>query len=595
MAEGLWSRPGAKRVHQTLPRHMRRRAMSHNAKRLPVRLRQAAERDIIETGSHTTSEKRKRSRRHRRRPGNIAEEYESRSEACTWLETHIWHAKRMHIVDMWGWRLPRTPCDKSARATHRATSTDCTIRDRSYNGCIEISAMLGGSGGGGEAEAAGRLVAFLSKFMQHMEAVPQASNVEHTRGFYATRTAAAGGAGGGGGGGGAAAADRGGECFVGTVAVMWRCAGIGGGGAAGGGGSAVANGPGATVWVWVHASSYDSILSILMQAAVDGDGDGDEGGAIGVTGRKNQLVRFELTGPTCHAVLQSVLTPAQGAAGAAAGTDAPGDGAATVAATTAVATAADAAAAAAAQQQQQAQLWRALLPLGSAASLSPSVMLGLTVTDPRLLSPSQTKPRTGPAARAARNAAHHNDPADLTKLMVEWPADAARSAVWSEDVRASLLAAQQSTKDINVRREALLIPGDSLPVQDNDAQIPILLVQRPGVARAAAPTAGSGGSTADRGCTLGYGGGWDLVVPSGWAMAFWLPLVLAGARAIGIDEYRATALEMGVLTEPYDNPDTMSHADHAATTAADAEAFHARRPVEIDKFPLRNRESAREH
>lgn len=31
-----------KRVFQTLPRHMRRRAMSHNVKRMPVRLRQRA-------------------------------------------------------------------------------------------------------------------------------------------------------------------------------------------------------------------------------------------------------------------------------------------------------------------------------------------------------------------------------------------------------------------------------------------------------------------------------------------------------------------------------------------------------------------------
>ena len=33
---------GGKRVFQTLPRHMRRRAMSHNVKRVPVRVRQRA-------------------------------------------------------------------------------------------------------------------------------------------------------------------------------------------------------------------------------------------------------------------------------------------------------------------------------------------------------------------------------------------------------------------------------------------------------------------------------------------------------------------------------------------------------------------------
>eukprot|EP00729_Bicosta_minor_P015086 gene15086-4278_t len=507
MSEGLSARPGAKRVHQTLPRHMRRRAMSHNAKRLPVRLRQAAERDIVETGSHTTSEKRKRSRRHRRRPGNIAEEYASRSEACTWLETHIWHAKRMHITALWGWRIPQTPCDKSARAAHRATATDCTIWDRSYNGCIEVATATGAGGAGDRFE---RLVTFLSTFMQHVDVVQAASN-----------NAGNNAAGGGGGDGASAAA-----------------------------------------WLWVHASAYDSILGALKQKAA--------GGSIVVTGLKTNLVRFELTGPTCHALLQSVLVPVgDGDAGATSEGTATGAGSGNGSAA------------------GSAAVWKALLPLGSPASLSPSAMLGLNVLDPRLLSPSQTKPRARPAMRAARNAAYQNDSAELTQLMAEWPRDAARSAIWSAEARAALLAAQQSTKDVNIRREALLIPGDSLPVQANDARIPILLVQRPGAtvgmagshpSGSSASGRGSGGITNGRGCAVGYGAGWDIVVPSGWAMAFWLPLVLAGARAIGMDEHRAACLEMGVLTEPHDNPDTASHAKHTAATAHDAEAFHSRRP-----------------
>ena len=35
-----------KRVFQTLPRHMRRRAMSHNVKRMPARLRQRASYEV---------------------------------------------------------------------------------------------------------------------------------------------------------------------------------------------------------------------------------------------------------------------------------------------------------------------------------------------------------------------------------------------------------------------------------------------------------------------------------------------------------------------------------------------------------------------
>ena len=50
---------------------------------------------------------------------NLNAEYERRSGNVDWLETHIWHAKRMHMANMWGWRLPVSPCEKSARAAHR--------------------------------------------------------------------------------------------------------------------------------------------------------------------------------------------------------------------------------------------------------------------------------------------------------------------------------------------------------------------------------------------------------------------------------------------------------------------------------------------
>lgn len=46
MVKTTSSRSTGKRVFQSLPRHMRRRAMSHNIKRLPRRLRQAAEREV---------------------------------------------------------------------------------------------------------------------------------------------------------------------------------------------------------------------------------------------------------------------------------------------------------------------------------------------------------------------------------------------------------------------------------------------------------------------------------------------------------------------------------------------------------------------
>ena len=70
----------------------------------------------------------KKSRRHRRRPKNLLAEYTRRQRQHIWLETHIWHAKRMKMVDAWGYRLAEHPNDKGFRAVHRAVTNSCTIQ-----------------------------------------------------------------------------------------------------------------------------------------------------------------------------------------------------------------------------------------------------------------------------------------------------------------------------------------------------------------------------------------------------------------------------------------------------------------------------------
>lgn len=46
MLKAIRSKSGSKRVFQLLPRHMRRRAMSHNVKRLPRRLRAVSRKEV---------------------------------------------------------------------------------------------------------------------------------------------------------------------------------------------------------------------------------------------------------------------------------------------------------------------------------------------------------------------------------------------------------------------------------------------------------------------------------------------------------------------------------------------------------------------
>lgn len=61
-----------------------------------------------------------------------------RNEEFRWLETHIWHAKRFHMAELWGWKVPFAPTMKQTRSLIAMTNESCTIRDISYLMIIEI-------------------------------------------------------------------------------------------------------------------------------------------------------------------------------------------------------------------------------------------------------------------------------------------------------------------------------------------------------------------------------------------------------------------------------------------------------------------------
>ena len=109
------------RTFQTLPRHMRRRAMSHNLYRVPARMRERAAREMTDLSDAT--------RRKRRRPNRIVDEHSRRQRDKRWLETHIWHAKRARMEKLWGVMLATRPNVKSTRAMYRAETTTCTAHD----------------------------------------------------------------------------------------------------------------------------------------------------------------------------------------------------------------------------------------------------------------------------------------------------------------------------------------------------------------------------------------------------------------------------------------------------------------------------------
>eukprot|EP00041_Stephanoeca_diplocostata_P024424 m.618460 g.618460 ORF g.618460 m.618460 type:complete len:834 (-) comp22528_c0_seq12:133-2634(-) len=552
MVQGLTSSSGARRAHQLLPRHMRRRAMSYNVKRLPVRLRARAAAEMASTlrpGDKLSAKE--RSRRHRRRASNLRAAYAKRSAKYTWLETHIWHAKRMHMQTRWGWRMAAAPCEKGVRAAHRALRTACTICDVSYTGTIELE--------GGEPQV-------LAVLREHLLPPPTdrvfCGDVEHKFMFHA------------------AGGPQSGSLAVCPVTVLTDPA------ARAGALGDIASNRHARLWIQVHPATVETVETALRVTAGDAastdPGPTTDPGTtkerVVVRALRSELLRFELRGPACTQVLGAVLDVCS----------APDGGSATSAGAR--------------------RVWEAVQVVGTPTQLRRHTVVGLTVNDPRL--------RT----RCARTDAPTDDApprmasAAAVRAMAHPPAHVAASALWDAATRAALRPEhQQSTKDMHRRRQALLVPGAALPPQPSDARIPVLLVQQPGALatkHVAPPCPTSRRSRASDarhkqrrrreargvsdppealhgwsgchgngpGCPAGYGAGWDLLLPAGWGMAFWLAFVHHGARAIALRERHTALLEMGVPVFPRDFPDTEAYRAAAEESACTASDKHKRQP-----------------
>ena len=84
-------------------------------------------------GADSAKVRKRPSRRHRRRPKNLLTEYARRKRRNIWLETHIWHAKRFHMVELWGYKIPHYPNDRGVRAAYRDATARCAVMVRESN------------------------------------------------------------------------------------------------------------------------------------------------------------------------------------------------------------------------------------------------------------------------------------------------------------------------------------------------------------------------------------------------------------------------------------------------------------------------------
>ncbi|XP_025830511.1 ribonucleases P/MRP protein subunit POP1 isoform X2 [Agrilus planipennis] len=503
MREALKLSSSTKLAFQTLPKHMRRRIMSHNPKRVPREMRTRHVNQMSKSGLSATPKK--ITRKHRRRPRNLQDEYMRRQRKISWLETHIWHAKRFHMVNRWGYRLPEQPCDKVFRACYRAIAHHCLLQDISYISCVSIT---------------GPLEILLENFKNICDsssgvtfaakAFIRGTREGQTTLFFNNSNP---------------------KRAIGTVNFMWNPI------------TDSDSEEKRTIWIWIHAAFYNDALNTLIECfslntlCTNNQSKiyKNENSKIFLEELKFDLSRFRLTGPLSTAILQKILKLAH----LSISTDIEWDEnfLENPDFEESVAKTSNSSNSEITRHlkntlienskwfkqlldnfkskkilNEQETYWKTLEGATSPDQVSPHVILSLIATDPRYSYPKKRE-KALPIGESNSN------------IKYEIPENVNKSWLWNKDIRNQVFNSKLPTKIINDLRSDLLVPGSDL--HHCGAPIPVLLVQQPG-------------------CTNeyhGFGSGWDLIVPSGWGQPFWVALIMRGARSGGLREFNSLLFE----------------------------------------------------
>ncbi|KAI8366103.1 NUC188 domain-containing protein [Radiomyces spectabilis] len=475
---------------QSLPRGLRRRAASHNVKRLPLRLRDKARQEFSKTPP--APKKRVRITR-KRKPKSLVQEFLRRQSKKRWLETHMWHTKRMKMVDIWGYRLARRPNIKSARTMYRSFKHLTVLRDTSFYGVLQVNGLM-------------HDIKLVFDSLTDIS-VPSIGSARYHRGQRMGHT-----------------------ClyeqygypsrFICPVSYLWR--------------PVKSADDTQMLWLWIHPSSFSQALQIIENAVSNLENRLVK--EVQVVDQRDNLLRFELSGPRSTALLQSVLAPVEESQHAQA----------------------------AGMTSSNGQLWRNIKNLRSSGSLPPGVVIGLTVQDPRIRFPQKVPPRS-----------NHIPPADavrINNILQNWPNDVAQSDIWDERTRTKLYEEKTTEHTLNERRKQVPLLGLKPEFTPDDNQVPILLIQKGGCDNE------SRESNSVTAANTEYTEGWIIILPRGWGLPFWKSLVFAGARVAGFDDDRAMLFESGRPCFPFDYPGNQAFDDMWKQYKDEAEAAWKRKP-----------------
>ncbi|XP_012539589.1 ribonucleases P/MRP protein subunit POP1 [Monomorium pharaonis] len=539
-----------KLIHQKLPIYMRRRVMSHNSKRMPRRLREAHKAQMAKSANgKKPSVKKRPSRKHRRRPRNLLSEYNRRQCNKIWLETHIWHAKRFHMIDKWGYRIANYPNDRCFRANYRAVVKYCLLQDVSYYTCVEITGEENLLKTTLRAHCNQSTLTFAAK--KYINGYKEGTLMFFKKDGYP-------------------------HSPIGNVEFFWQPI------------ESDVQVDIRTIWIWVHPAFYDDFLSEIISSFEFKRNDVEQDATDTIHGLncsyvndagckmtilRGALNRFRLHGTLALKVLTRALQLPSLNKLELSTHIAPEDNDSSsgnkmidmskISIDNDIAQSTKKIVGPFSKLsyyvsspshfptkinedntakylnielskkawyinyykkqknmkafEVQEQLWQTLKSLESSNDLPSSMIIGVTVLDPRFyLLEKRTKCNTE-VTKTLSNLVQIYQPVSNCNC----------SPIWETEIRHIVSNSCVPTGTINKLRSECLVPGianDRFYNENIMAKIPILLIQRPGT-------------------ITGFGSGMDVIVPGKWAMPFWLAFIMQCARVGALRESKSIAFE----------------------------------------------------
>uniref|UniRef100_A0A2K5X6W8 POP1 homolog, ribonuclease P/MRP subunit n=1 Tax=Macaca fascicularis TaxID=9541 RepID=A0A2K5X6W8_MACFA len=466
-------------VFQTLPRHMRRRAMSHNVKRLPRRLQEIAQKEAEKAVHQKKEHSKNKCHKARRCHMNRMLEFNRRQKKNIWLETHIWHAKRFHMVRKWGYCLGERPTVKSHRACYRAMTNRCLLQDILEEIKAACQCM----------EPVKSTVCITDPLLTQSQEKSQTELPDEKIGKKRKRK-------------------DDGE----NAKPIKKIIGDG------------TRDP-CLPYAWISPTTGIVISDLTME-----------------------MNRFRLIGPLSHSILTEAIK--------AASVHTVGEDTEETPHRWWIETCKNPDSVSLHCRQEA--IFELLGGITSPAEIPAGTILGLTVGDPRINLPQKK-------SKALPNPEKCQDNEKVRQLLLEGvPVECTHSFIWNQDICKSVTENKISDQDLNRMRSELLVPGSQLILGPHESKIPIILIQQPGKV-----------TGEDR---LGWGSGWDVLLPKGWGMAFWIPFIYRGARVGGLKESAVHSQYKRSPNVPGDFPDCPAGMLFAEEQAKNLLEKYKRRP-----------------